>query len=1023
MLHRPRRRHRILSGMALMNGVVVVGAHPGLAAEEVGLPIAVPQRQSPVDFQNDILPILRRNCLACHNKTDAESGLVLESPKTILAGGSQGPALTAGNAEESRLFKAATHRAEPFMPPEGNEAGAKNLTAEELGLLKLWIDQGALGDVKGPSTAIHWQPLPARVNPIYAVAVSPHGKYVAAARANQIFLYHTGTKKTLGRVTDPALESTGIYGASGAAHLDLVQSLAVSADGEWLASGGVRTLKLWRRSWPVRQIELAAGGQHVTALAHGAHAAWVAVGCADGNIVLIDPSGNAPAKTLAGHQAQVTGLALSRDASHLISGSRDQTIRQWNLAEGRETGRALSPAPVTAVALVRGDSQVAAGGADNVIRIWSLPLTDDGLFQSDQSDQTDQSDQSNQSDQSDVRAQASPAQQIQAHTAPITALATMPPEGLELVSGSEDGMVRVWDVPSGRQVREIIHGGPVWAVAVRGDGQQLASAGENRRAKLWNAADGKLLAEMYGNHRIHLSVEDARRAVELAKQHVANAKGDVDATNKRKEEEENAAKKSEEELKKVKEAFDQKSQEAEKATADKHTAATELDQARENLKNREAEKEQAGKELEQATEEIRKAREEAKQSAEKGVQEGQQRVKEAEEKVKQLTEAADKANGEKETAMRNIEAAERSLERSRQAASSAAARVPVAQTGLQAAEQSLASDEQHVQTEQEAASKAERPFKAIAFSPDGAELAVAADNGLVHTFLSSDGSPIEVFAQREGEGALVAYLADGQLMTGGKGQSLAIWPTSPEWKHERTIGAVDAPTELVHRVTAVAFSPDGQLLAAGGGEPSRSGQLTLWNVQDGRLVREIADTHSDTVLGVEFSPDGHQIASCGADRFMKVFDVASGELVRAFEGHTHHVLGVSWRADGRELATCGADNVIKVWDAHTGDQKRTITGFGKEITAIQFLGLEHRVVVSTADNQVTTRKTDGDGGLNFADVSGFMYTVRSSRDGKTVASGGHDSVLRVWNREGQPIATFAAPASAASNGGPDPKKS
>jgi WD40 repeat protein len=1004
--------------MTLILGVVGGGgAHPGLAAEEVGLPIAVPQRQAPVDFQNNILPILRRNCLACHNKTDAESGLVLESPKTILAGGSDGPAVIAGKAEESRLLKSAAHRAEPFMPPEDNERGAKNLTPEELGLLKLWIDQGDLGEVTAPSTAIHWQPLPARVNPIYAVAVSPHGKYVAASRANQIFLYHVGTKKPLGRVIDPALESTGIYGAAGAAHLDLVQSLAFSPDGQWLASGGFRTVKLWRRSWPVRQIELVAGGQHVTALARAANAAWVAVGCENGDIVLIDPSRNVPAKTLAGHQAEVTGLAFSRDASHLVSGSRDETIRHWNLAEGRETGRTQSPAAVTAVALVRGDGQVAAGGADNVIRIWSLPLTDAG------STKSDPSDPSNPSDQPDASAHASPAQHIQGHTAPITALATMPPEGLELVSGSEDGSVRIWDVPSGRQVREMNHGGPVWTVAVRGDGQQLASAGENRRAKLWNAADGKLLAEMYGNHRNNLNVEDARRAVELAKQLVANAKGDLDAANKRKEEEENAAKKSEEEMKKGKEAFDQKSQAADKAAADKHAAATELDQVREDLKNREAQKQQAEKELEQATEENRKAREEAKQSAEKGVQEGQQRVKEVEEKVKQLTEAADKANGEKETATRNLEAAERSLERSRQAASSAAARVPIAQTGLQDAEQALASDERHVQMEQEAASKAERPFKAIAYSPDGAELAVAADNGLVHTFQSSDGSPIEVFSQREGQGALVAYLADGQLVAGGKGQSLATWPTLPEWKHDRTIGAVDAPTELVHRVTAIAFSPDGLLLAAGGGEPSRSGQLTLWSVQDGHLVREIADAHSDTVLGIEFSPDGRQIASCGADRFMKVFDVATGKFVRAFEGHTHHVLGISWRADGRELATCGADNVIKVWDALTGDQKRTITGFGKEITAIQFLGLEHRVVVSTADNQVTTRKTDGDGGLNFADVSGFMYTVRSSRDGKTVASGGHDSVLRVWNREGQPIATFAAPTSAAENGGPDPKKS
>src|SRR5690606_18653551 len=108
------------------------------------------------------------------------------------------------------------------------------------------------------------------------------------------------------------------------------------------------------------------------------------------------------------------------------------------------------------------------------------------------------------------------------------------------------------------------------------------------------------------------------------------------------------------------------------------------------------------------------------------------------------------------------------------------------------------------------------------------------------------------------------------------------------------------------RVTALDFSPAGDLLATGGGAPSRGGELKLWNVATGQLEREILDAHSDTVLAIEFSPDGKYLATCGADRFMKVFEVASGTLVKAFEGHTHHVLGVSWRADGRLLVTSGA---------------------------------------------------------------------------------------------------------------------
>ena len=53
------------------------------------------------------------------------------------------------------------------------------------------------------------------------------------------------------------------------------------------------------------------------------------------------------------------------------------------------------------------------------------------------------------------------------------------------------------------------------------------------------------------------------------------------------------------------------------------------------------------------------------------------------------------------------------------------------------------------------------------------------------------------------------------------------------------------------------------------------------------------------MLGVDFSPEGNLIASCGADKFVKVFEVRSGKFVRSFEGHTHHVLGVHGAATAR----------------------------------------------------------------------------------------------------------------------------
>jgi hypothetical protein len=223
-------------------------------------PIAIAEvkHEGDVDFEKEILPIFRRNCLACHSATEAQSDLVLETPQTILKGGSEGPSVVASNSAESLMLKLASHAKEPFMPPPDNDVKAKPLTPEELGLIKLWIDQGAKGDVKSASTMITWQPLPPGIHPIYAAAITPDGQYAAASRANQIFLYHVPSKRELGRLTDLSLIEKGIYQQPGVADLVLIQSLAFSPDGQWLASGGFRSVKLWMKPAGGKMLDLAA---------------------------------------------------------------------------------------------------------------------------------------------------------------------------------------------------------------------------------------------------------------------------------------------------------------------------------------------------------------------------------------------------------------------------------------------------------------------------------------------------------------------------------------------------------------------------------------------------------------------------------------------------------------------------------------------------------------------------------------------------------------------------------------------
>ena len=137
-------------GLAAILVLSTFAAHETLRAEdEEGLPVAKLDRKSPVNFEKEVLPLFRKNCLACHNATDAEADVVLESPKAIAESGFSDPIVVAGEADKSLLFQVLAHREEPIMPPEDNDVGANNLSPEELALVKLWIDQGAKGEVTG----------------------------------------------------------------------------------------------------------------------------------------------------------------------------------------------------------------------------------------------------------------------------------------------------------------------------------------------------------------------------------------------------------------------------------------------------------------------------------------------------------------------------------------------------------------------------------------------------------------------------------------------------------------------------------------------------------------------------------------------------------------------------------------------------------------------------------------------------------------------------------------------------------
>ena len=104
-----------------------------LVTQSAGLPVASLARKTPVDFQDEILPVFRANCLACHNQTKSKADVILETPKDI----AEADIVVPGKPMESLLFKSAAHLEDPAMPPKENKVSAKSLNPQQLALLKL----------------------------------------------------------------------------------------------------------------------------------------------------------------------------------------------------------------------------------------------------------------------------------------------------------------------------------------------------------------------------------------------------------------------------------------------------------------------------------------------------------------------------------------------------------------------------------------------------------------------------------------------------------------------------------------------------------------------------------------------------------------------------------------------------------------------------------------------------------------------------------------------------------------------
>lgn len=132
-------------------------------------------------------------------------------------------------------------------------------------------------------------------------------------------------------------------------------------------------------------------------------------------------------------------------------------------------------------------------------------------------------------------------------------------------------------------------------------------------------------------------------------------------------------------------------------------------------------------------------------------------------------------------------------------------------------------------------------------------------------------------------------------------------------------------------IGALAFSPDGTLLATGGDD----GRIFLWEIPSGKQVRSL-DGHKGRICALVFSPDGRRLASASGDETVALWNPIEGQRLLSGEGHEGCVLSLAFSPDGKTLASGSFDNTIRLWDVPTNKLRGTLAAHDGAVSALAF---------------------------------------------------------------------------------------
>lgn len=280
----------------------------------------------------------------------------------------------------------------------------------------------------------------------------------------------------------------------------------------------------------------------------------------------------------------------------------------------------------------------------------------------------------------------------------------------------------------------------------------------------------------------------------------------------------------------------------------------------------------------------------------------------------------------------------------------------------------------------------EREIHDLAVSPNGAHVATSSEERAIRlwgvgrrlqsrTLLLDEVQDPNVFVQAD----QIAFSPSGNLFA-----------CSDSWQH--TIRMWDVSTGRLMRslpghedhVYALAFSPDGKLIASG----ARDGKLFVYDIESGSQVFGIYERYR-TVYCVAFSPDGRRLA---IDNRLSIalYDPRSGRCEAQWRAHDDDIRALAWSGDGNRIASASNDKAVRLWDARSGQMIREYRGHEGRVT---------HVVLSADGSRIGSESTGwfGDGTIRVWDSESgdVLDTIAAGSDLAAVVAGAVRYPLRV----------------------------